>query len=178
MKFKNMNEAIYNKNVIEFVTVCGEYCSFIENAASLKKEEFISKSAGILPLLYLKASLIPKPEYQLSGENESFVTEADYAFLRTNIENLLEDDDLFIELPVLIEQGQGLNETAALSELFADIYQDTMNFISNYRIGNEEVMNDSLSECINNFEDFWGSRLLILVTTLHQIKYKNDLNYI
>ena len=47
-----MDERIYSKNIIEFVTVSAEYCAFIERVPELEKEEFLDKIIKILPLLY------------------------------------------------------------------------------------------------------------------------------
>ena len=38
-----MDERIYSKNIIEFVTVSAEYCAFIERVPELEKEEFLDK---------------------------------------------------------------------------------------------------------------------------------------
>ena len=46
-----MDERIYSKNIIEFVTVSAEYCAFIERVPELEKEEFLDKITKILPLL-------------------------------------------------------------------------------------------------------------------------------
>ena len=53
---------VYSKNVIEFVTVAAETCLFLEHAADLSRPDFIQKSVKMLPLLYLKASLLEIPE--------------------------------------------------------------------------------------------------------------------
>ena len=57
-----MDERIYSKNIIEFVTVSAEYCAFIERTPELEKEEFVDKIIKILPLLYLKATLLSPEE--------------------------------------------------------------------------------------------------------------------
>ena len=44
-----MDERIYSKNIIEFVTVSAEYCAFIERVPELEKEEFPDKITKILP---------------------------------------------------------------------------------------------------------------------------------
>ena len=53
------NQVIFDKNVIEFVTVAAETCGFLERAESLEREEFVDTALKLLPLLYLKASLLP-----------------------------------------------------------------------------------------------------------------------
>lgn len=68
-----MDERIYSKNIIEFVTVSAEYCAFIERVPELEKEEFLDKITKILPLLYLKATLLTpeEPEEDGSPKNSS-----------------------------------------------------------------------------------------------------------
>ena len=50
---------IFDKNVIEFVTVAAETCGFLERTETLSKDEFVDTSLKMLPLLYLKANLLP-----------------------------------------------------------------------------------------------------------------------
>ena len=42
-----MDERIYSKNIIEFVTVSAEYCAFIERVPELEKERFLDKNTTI-----------------------------------------------------------------------------------------------------------------------------------
>lgn len=45
---------------------------------------------------------------------------------------------------------------AFISENLADVYQDTGNFISLFRQGNEDVMLEAIVLCRKNFREFWG----------------------
>lgn len=56
------SQTIFDKNVIEFVTVAAEFCALLERAGQMKRHEFVDTSLKILPLLYLKASLLPPCE--------------------------------------------------------------------------------------------------------------------
>jgi len=58
-----------------------------------------------------------------------------------------------------------------ISEDLADIYQDLGNFIAVFKNGHKETMNDSLALCIQNFEKYWGQRLLNALRALHYIKF-------
>ena len=53
------NNPIYERNTLEFVTVALEFCTFVENAGNTGLFDFLDKAAKILPLLYLKATLLP-----------------------------------------------------------------------------------------------------------------------
>lgn len=59
---KKESQVIFDKNVIEFVTVAAEFCAFLERAESMKRSTFVDTTLKILPLLYLKASMLPKCE--------------------------------------------------------------------------------------------------------------------
>ena len=72
------SQVIFDKNSIEFVTVAAEYCGFIERARGADRKTFVDTALKILPLLYLKASLIPECEQIGEGDLEVFVTEDDY----------------------------------------------------------------------------------------------------
>jgi hypothetical protein len=56
---KTESQVIFDRNVIEFVTVAAEFCGFLERAEGMKRDKFVDTSLKILPLLYLKASLLP-----------------------------------------------------------------------------------------------------------------------
>ena len=119
-----MDERIYSKNIIEFVTVSAEYCAFIERTPELERDEFIDKIIKILPLLYLKATLLSPEEPEEEGYTERFVTESLYETIRLNMESLLGEDDNYLEV---FQNDMKYSETplaASISEGLADIYQD------------------------------------------------------
>ena len=58
----NENNPIYERNTLEFVTVALEYCSFVEHAGEKGLFDFVDKATKLLPLLYLKALLLPVVE--------------------------------------------------------------------------------------------------------------------
>ena len=169
-----MDERIYSKNIIEFVTVSAEYCVFIERVPELEKEEFLDKIIKILPLLYLKATLLTPEEPEEDGFSEKFVTESMYESVRENIESLLGEDDSYLEV---FQNDMKYSETpiiANVSEALADIYQDLKDFISVYRMGNEPQMLEALYICFENFVTYWGQQLVNVLRALHNIRYTLD----
>ena len=60
---------------------------------------------------------------------------------------------------------------ATISEDLADIYQDIKDFVSVYRLGFDETMNDSLAVCKENFGLYWGQKLVNTLRALHDVKY-------
>ena len=166
-----MDQIVYSKNVVEFVTVANEYCSTIENVSHLTAEENLAKLQKLLPLLYLKASVVEKIEMVMDEELEKFVSELDYNMVHQKWLQLLGENDGFYE--VFDPNIQFGEETvrASVSENLMDIYQDLKDCITNYSIGNEEVMNDAISECIYHFEEFWGQQLVNVMRAVHMLVY-------
>ena len=89
-----MDEYVYGKNSVEFVTVCVEYCALIEGANNQERADFIGKASKILPLLYIKASLIT-PEESFVDYPERYVSEDLYNNVKSGIEQLLGHNDAY-----------------------------------------------------------------------------------
>ncbi len=167
------NQFIYSKNVIEFVTVVAETCLHLENCRENSKEDFVIKSAKILPLLYLKTTLIDKNEIETEYSAEKFVSEDDYIFVKEQIETLLGADDAFLDTFHPDMQYSDTPIAAFISENLADVYQELKDFAANYRIGETEIMESALFECLQTFEEHWGQKLLNALRALHAVRY-ND----
>ena len=169
-----MDERIYSKNIIEFVTVGAEYCAFIERSPELEKEEFLDKIIKILPLLYLKATMLSPEEPEEDAYSERFVTENMYETIRANLENLLGEDDSYLEVFQTDMKYSEEPLAANISEGLADIYQDLKDFVSVYRLGNEPQMLEALYVCYENFVSYWGQQLVNVLRALHNVKYSSD----
>ncbi len=167
-------DVVYSKNVIEFATVANEFCSFTEVVSDLSRKDFLGKLQKMLPLLYLKAALLPALNEEDAEESpEKFVTEEDYLFILRKLSAKLGEFDSY---PEIFEPGMPLGEAnveANISENVADIYQDLKDFILSYRIGTVDVMRASLWECKNNFEQYWGQKLVNGLRAVHQLVYGN-----
>lgn len=158
---------IYDNNTIEFVTVALSFCGLMESSDSLSVEDFIDKNVKVLPLLYLKAVLLPETELLNDETLETFVTETEYEMLKHKIATLLGEKDDYLEV---FHPDMPYSDTpvlANISEDLADIYQDLKNFISVFKLGLPDTMNDALYICKENFIDYWGQRLLNALRALH-----------
>lgn len=164
---------VYSKNVIEFVTVANEYCSFVENNARLSRVQFVEKAQKLFPLLYLKASMLPGIDDSEVDTPEKYVTEVDYNFLLNKISEKLGQFDSYQEV---FDEGMQFSETAidvSIAENICDIYQDLKDFLLSFRIGTVEIMTDALWECQNNFKTFWGQKLVNGLRALHNLLYSD-----
>ena len=168
------NNPIYERNTLEFVTVALEFCTFVETAGERELFDFMDKAVKLLPLLYLKATLLPEVEPDEDDEPELTVTEDMYESVRNRIAELLGEKDSYLETFHPDMQYSDTPIAAFISENLADVYQDVGNFVSLCRQGNEEVMLQSIALCRTNFQEFWGQQLLNALKALHAARYSDD----
>ena len=168
------SQTIFEKNVIEFVTVAAEFCAFLERAEHMKRKAFVDTSLKILPLLYLRASLPPKCETIGDEAPETYVTEEIYEILRINLAGLMGEKDDYLDVFVqdMVYSDQPIKKS--ISEDLADIYQDIKDFIFVFQLGLNETMNDSLAICQENFGLLWGQKLVNTLRALHDVKYNQQ----
>ena len=168
------SQTIFDKNVIEFVTVAAEFCAFLERAERMNRSTFVDTSLKILPLLYRKASMLPKCETIGDEALETYVTEEIYEILRINLSGLMADKDDYLDVFVqdMVYSDQPIKKS--ISEDLADIYQDIKDFIFVFQLGLNETMNDSLAICQENFGTLWGQKLVNTLRALHDVKYNQE----
>ena len=91
-------DIVFSRNTVEFVTVAAEFCAYIERANEHTRKEFIETLLKLLPLLYLKALMLPEEERLNEDDLEDFVTEDSYEVLRMTIFDLLTDKDSYLDV--------------------------------------------------------------------------------
>lgn len=168
---KKESQTIFEPTVAEFVTVAAEYCAFVERAEGMPTKSFVDKSLKLLPLLYLKASLLPEVSYITDEDLEEYVTEDIYTILRINIAGVMERFDDYLEV---FKEEMVYSDTpikSNVSEDMADIYQDLQNFLFVFRIGINETMNDSLCAVKESFATYWGQKIVNTLRALHDVYY-------
>ena len=94
----NDARAIFDRNTVEFVTVSAEFCGFLERVSEKKRKAFVDTSLKLLPLLYLKASLLPECVRLDEADPETFVTEGDYELVRSSVSALLAEYDDYLDV--------------------------------------------------------------------------------
>ena len=168
------SDPVYSRNVVEFVAVANEFCKYAEHASELKGDELLKILQRILPLMYLKASLLPQLDPFFEDGNEKFVTEADWTDINESLKEKFGTANDYLEV-----FDEKINETegpviSSISENMADIYQDIKDFLLLYQTGTGEVMNDAVWECRMNFENFWGQKLVNSMRAIHKFIYSGE----
>ncbi len=174
MREEELNSIAYSKNVIELITVANEFCSFLERSEEMESAIFMSHLQKILPLLYLKASLLPVFEFESDDEPEKFVGELDYNLIQQKVLHHTGANDDYQEIFVSGMQFSESALTASISENVADIYQDMKDLVMSYRTMNDEVMEQAIWESQNNFSQFWGQKLVNCLRAVHNVIYSEN----
>jgi len=171
---EDLQDNIYQRDIIEFVAVAKEFAIFIETADKFPKPEFIEKLHKVLPFLYFKATLLPDLENTYDELIEKYVTETMYNDVLDNLAMKMGQHDAYQEVFNEDFQYSESPIAASISEDLADVYQDVKDFTMLYRVGTEEIMNDAVWECRNNFKLYWGQKLVNCMRAVHQLYYSGE----
>lgn len=170
---ENLKNIVFSKDTVEFTTVAVQYCLLLESQEDIDKKVLIDKLTKMLPLLYLKATMIPETEMVDEDQPEMTVTEAEYNYILSKLSEIFKQDDTYLE--VFLEDMK-YSETpiaASISEDLTDIYQDLKNYITIFERGIVEHMNDALFVCNENYKSYWGQKLVNVLRALHSVKYSS-----
>lgn len=162
-----------SKPVIEMATVANEFCFFFETVDKKDKQTILDFTQRILPLLYLKGSLLPIISPQYPDANERFVTEEQWETIFTTLRDKFgKDDEYWIIDPQYINETEHLK--ASLSENIADIYQDMKDFIMLMQKNKLAARENAVSECRTLMANHWGYRIGNIFTRIHHLIYYDE----
>jgi len=167
---KNMKIA-YSQPVVEFVTVGAELCAFLEQSEGRDRESFVDTLLKLLPLLYMKAQLLPRVDGGEEYAPASFVTEQDYNWLRAILSEVMAEQDEYEDF--VYDEGVQTDEVrwCRVSENLSDIYQPVRDFVECFRTGVEENIEESLWALNDSFELYWGTDLVNALRRLHRTRF-------
>ncbi len=164
----------FSRGALEFATVAREYCVFAENAGRYAKADYLRVASRLLPLLYMKASLLPETRRASDDDLPEIVDYETYESVRRGVRARLTSHDDYLTAQ---KEDFRLSETpiaASISEDMADIYQDVRNFCEQYHSGDNAVMNDALALVADKFRSYWGQRACDALGAIHAALYGGD----
>lgn len=168
-------QTAFDKNTVELVTVAAEYCAFLEQVFDKEPSRVADVLSKLLPLIYLKASMVTAPEPEGLYLEEA-VTEPDYEEVRHLLQEKFGEYDDYLEVFVEDMKYSDTPVRMCISEGLADIYQALKNFVQSYRSGLDEVMEESVAVCMDGFRTYWGQTLTNTLRAVHNVRYNTDLN--
>ena len=173
---KGTEDIVFSRNTVEFVTVAAEFCAYIERSNEHTRKDFVDTLLKLLPLLYIKAQMLPDEERMSDDDLEDFVSEDSYEIVRMTMLDLLADKDPYLDVFVSDMKYSDTPITKSISEDIADIYQDIKNFVCLFQLGINETMHDAIIECNEHFRQYWGQTLTNTLRALHDIRYNTSLD--
>ncbi len=173
----NNNELIYSRQVLDFFTVANEFCIFIDSPQGHTQQTAFPYLQKVLPLLYLKGSLLPDIEPSYPDAVERYVTEIQWETVFLNFKKLFGDKDRYFEIdPDEYPPTEGSIRTVSMAEYIADIYQDMKDFVLLFSKELQASQECALSEIVKLFRNHWGCRLISLHSALHYQIYRFDIH--
>lgn len=172
---KIQGKGVYAPEVLEFVRSANEYCRWLEEADKQSATTFINTSVKTLSKVYYQTVTLIELEPVMESGNEKFVTEKDWSAIYQKVQSLLASHNSYLRIADGEEYDRSDLVTHTISEDLADIYQDLKDFTLQYRQGIEEIMNDAIWEVMDNFDNFWGKKLLNALVALNHL-YVNKID--
>jgi hypothetical protein len=164
----DIESTVYSENVLGFNVLATQYCQILDKLSLLSQRDFVDKCHRLLPLIYLKAIILPDTEAMDADMIDKSVTQEEWEEVFRAVALKLKGVDSYTEVLDALNNDQ---QMTSLSEGFADIYQDLKDYLALYNMGTPEIMNDAIWECKNNFKEFWGQRLVNILRVLHHLLY-------
>lgn len=165
--YKNQENIIRSKQVLEVFAVGTEYCRFIDGIRNYTVDDALLFLQSILPALYLKGTFLPTIEVQDDSADERFVTEEEYETLRLQLAQFFGERDFFSAVDLTNDDIESM--PISLSELLADIYMDMKDFLLLYAKENPSAKENAVAACHYYFHTGWGNRLVLALPQIHRL---------
>ncbi len=159
---------LFRHDVLDFVSTATQFCIQIEQCEGSERGEFARTMQQILPVLYFRAASLEDVE-EYYGFVQDTVTIEDYNFVRFNVAAIFRETDDFLDVWHPDSKYTDTPIVSTISECLADCYQPLRNMVETFRQENEEAMQVTLYECLEDFKHNWGARLLSSLTAIHQL---------
>lgn len=166
-------DPLVSRPVLEMLTVANDFCLSMEKAGDYPSKDLLLYLQRILPLVYIKASLLPDIIPGDEDAIEHYVTEEQWEDLFNLLREKFGSDDLFH----FIDQSEKSHEDpvrASLAENLADIYQDLKDFILLYQNPLITFRENAVRECKSLFADRFGYRLVNVHQAIHYLIFPAD----
>jgi hypothetical protein len=166
------NSSLYEREILEFLTVSVEFCSYTEHVFEKDRQQFVETMQKLLPLLYIKGIHIPKYEFMEDNGCEdipSYVNFENYEIVRNNVAVTMGEYDSFLDVFVEDMKYSDSPILSTISENIADIYQDIKNFVCAYKEGNVDIRFNAIALCKENFRNYWGQKLVNVLRAIHEV---------
>ncbi len=163
-------EKVKSSTVLEMIRVAHEFCVFTDRVEKTDINEVLSFYQKVLPLMYVKGSLLPQLEEVDESFGERYVSEEHWQKVFMNIKTKFGDDEYYWE----VDQNRELIKSS-LAENIADIYQDMKDFVVLFQKTQLAAKENATADLKKFLAVHWGPRLTSSLNHIHKLIYKNDI---
>lgn len=169
----NSDDITLDKPIIEMATVANEFCYYLDTAEEKSKNGILEFIHRILPLLYLKGTLLPDIEPEYPEASERFVTQENWETVFTILRDKFgKDDEFWLIDPQYINETEPLK--ASIAENLADIYQDMKDFIMLFQKNTYAARENAIADCKTLFGTHWGYKIGNILTRVHHLLHEEN----
>lgn len=167
---KESKEVVQSKNVLEFITVANEVCIFIEEIEKYEMEFILTYMQKVLPLLYLKGTMMPDVVVGNESANERFITLEQWEKIYLSMLNKTgaKDNYFYIDSCTKIDYKQ---KKGSIAENLSDIYQDLKDFLLLYQKNTLSAQENAVHGCKKLFESNWGMKSIDTHKAIHSLLF-------
>lgn len=158
-------------HLMHIVALAGEYCSVVQTAAEMERDDFVDRMLDLLPRLYWEFANTEPTGADDTFFSSEYVDEDYYTAIRSQIASLMGEEDTYLDT---MQEDMKYSDTpiaASISEGLADIFQDLFNFVSEVRESEGMQLEGAFDACQENFRMYWSKALCGVLRPLNQIKY-------
>jgi hypothetical protein len=170
-----MSSKIIQNELDCFALKASELCLLLEHTSKFDKNDFVAKLCELLPAVYSALIIVSKEAEPIDEAPQHVVTDAHWQKIKMDVNAKLGSFDDYQEIFEPEAQTIGEEVMQSISDNLADIYQDIKNFTYAYGIGSNEEILAALYECKENFENYWGQKLVNVLRAIHNLCFNNPL---
>lgn len=166
-----MNDDFNSRSFSELIMVANEYCHLIENIRKYESDVIVEILRKMLPMLYLKGSIIKPLQNIDESFAQRFVTEENYEILLGDLRHQLKSADKVL----LYDELKNQAIEYSLSEWLCDVYQDLKDVILLLARPLNEEKSAANNMAIRWFEERWGNETALAIPVLHRLAFPSSL---
>ncbi|RLD46103.1 MAG: hypothetical protein DRI86_04065 [Bacteroidetes bacterium] len=163
-------EKVKSSTVLELIRVAHEFCVFTERVEKTDIKDVLSFYQKVMPLMYVKGSLLPELSEVDNSFAERFVSEEHWQSVFMNIKTKFGDDEYYW----VVDQNRELMKSS-LAEDIADIYQDMKDFVVLFQKNQLAAKENAVADAHRFLAIHWGPRLTSALKHIHTLIYALEL---
>ncbi|MCK5846508.1 MAG: DUF5063 domain-containing protein [Bacteroidales bacterium] len=163
-------EKVKSSTVLELIRVAHEFCVYTEGVSQNDIKDILSFYQKVLPLMYLKGSLLPELTDVDNGFAERYVSEEHWEQVFMNIKTKFGDDEYYW----VVDQNREIIK-ASIAENIADIYQDMKDFVVLFQKNQLAAKENAVADAHRYLAIHWGPHLTSALNHIHTLLYAVEL---